>query len=317
MKKISKEVKVGVTTLLTIVIFIWLYNFLKGKDLFSNSAYYYTVYDEIGGLAESSPAEVNGYKVGIVQKIYFLDAGSGRLVVVFSINKGLKLPKKTVAEIVPISLLGGMKVQFVFGAGPGFYAEGDTIPGRLAASLIKTIESELIPVTDKLSKLITTLDSVTSSVNEIMNEGFKKNLSETLANLNSTTGSLDNIIGSKEAELKATLDNVNKFTKMLSDNSASMSGTINNLETISDTLASADIFTSISNLKTSLEKTSVMINNLNNGKGTAGQFLTNDTLYINMTNSLESLNLLLKDLKSNPKRYVHFSIFGKKGTPSK
>jgi phospholipid/cholesterol/gamma-HCH transport system substrate-binding protein len=316
MKKISKEVKVGVTTLLTIVIFIWLYSFLKGKDLFSNSAYYYTVYDEIGGLAESSPVEVNGYKVGIVQKIDFLDAESGRLVVIFSINQGFKLPKKTVAEIVPMSLLGGMKVQFIFGAGPGFYAEGDTIPGRLAVSLIKTVESELKPVTDKLSKLITTLDSVTGSVNEIMNEGFKKNLSETLANLNSTTGSLDNIIGSKEAELKATLDNVNKFTKMLSDNSSGISGTIKNLETISDTLASADIFASISNLKTSLEKTSVMINNLNKGKGTAGQLLTNDTLYINMTNSLESLNLLLKDMKSNPKRYVHFSIFGKKGTPA-
>ena len=314
MKKISNEVKVGVTTLLTILIFIWLYSFLKGKDFFSNSAYYYTVYDEIGGLAESSPVEINGYKVGVVQKIDFLNAESGRLVVLFSVTKGFKLPKKTVAEIVPISLLGGMKVQFIFGVGPGYYAEGDTIPGRLAESLIKSVESELIPVTDKLTNLITTLDSVTSSVNEIMNSGFKKNLSETLANLNSTTGSLDNIIGAKEAELKATLDNVNKFTKMLSDNSASMSGTIKNLETISDTLASADVFASISNLKASLEKTSLMINNLNKGKGTAGQFLTNDTLYINMTSSLESLNLLLKDMKSNPKRYVHFSIFGKKGT---
>jgi phospholipid/cholesterol/gamma-HCH transport system substrate-binding protein len=316
MKKISNEVKVGVTTLITIVIFIWLYSFLQGKDFFSNSAYYYSVFDEIGGLAESSQVEVNGYKVGIVQKIDFLDAESGRLVVVFSVSKGFKLPKKTVAEIVPMSLLGGMKVQFIFGAGPGYYTDGDTIPGRLAESLLKTVESELIPVTEKLTKLITTIDSVTSSVNEIMNEGFKKNLSETLTNLNNTTKSLDNIIGSKEAELKTSIDNVNNFTKMLSDNSDRLSGTIKNLETISDTLASADFFNAISNLKTSLEKTSVMINNLNKGKGTAGQFLTNDTLYINMTKSLESLNILLKDVKSNPKRYVHFSIFGKKGTPT-
>jgi phospholipid/cholesterol/gamma-HCH transport system substrate-binding protein len=215
-----------------------------------------------------------------------------------------------------MSLLGGMKVQFIFGVGPGYYVDGDTIPGRLAESLIKTVESELIPVSDKLSNLITTLDSVISSVNDVMNEDFKKNLSETLANLNSTTGNLDNIIGSKEEELKATVDNLNKFTKMLSENSPGMTATFKNLKTISDTLAAADIYSSISTLKASLEKTSLLIDNINNGKGTAGQFLTNDTLYLNMTNSLESLNVLLKDMKANPKRYVHFSIFGKKSAPS-
>jgi phospholipid/cholesterol/gamma-HCH transport system substrate-binding protein len=112
MKKISYEVKVGATTLLTIIIFIWLYTFLKGKDIFTNSAYYYTIYDNVGGLAESSPVEINGYKVGVVQSIDFVDEVSGKLFVAFSVSKEFKLPKNTVAEIVPISLLGGMKVQF-------------------------------------------------------------------------------------------------------------------------------------------------------------------------------------------------------------
>ena len=96
-----------------------LYNFLKGKDFFKNTAYYYTVYEKIGGLAESSPVEINGYKVGVVQSIDFLDAVSGKLLVAFSVNRDFKLPRKTVAEIIPISLLGGMKVQFVYGNGPG------------------------------------------------------------------------------------------------------------------------------------------------------------------------------------------------------
>ena len=86
---------------------------------------------KIGGLAESSPVEINGYKVGVVQSIDFIDAESGRLLVVFSVNKDFKLPKNTVAEIVPVSLLGGMKVQFVYGNGPGTYSEGDTIPAGL------------------------------------------------------------------------------------------------------------------------------------------------------------------------------------------
>jgi len=317
MKKISNEVKVGATALLTILVFIWLYNFLKGKDLFKSTAYYYAVYDKIGGLAESSPVEINGYKVGVVQSIDFIDAESGRLLIAFSVNRDFKLPKNTIAEIVPISLLGGMKVQFVYGNGPGTYSEGDTIPGRLAESLMDKVETELLPVKDKITNLIIVLDSVISSVNEVMDADFKKDLGGTLANLNSTTESLDRIIGSKEKELKATLDNVNKFTQMLSDNSGRMSSTFSNLEAITDTLAAADIYTSVSNLKASLEKAALMMDNMNNGKGTAGQFLTNDTLYTNLTNSLESLNLLLQDMKANPKRYVNFSIFGKKSTPSK
>jgi phospholipid/cholesterol/gamma-HCH transport system substrate-binding protein len=316
MKKISNEVKVGAVALLTILIFIWLYNFLKGKDFFTNNAYYYTVYDKIGGLAESSPVEINGYKVGVVQSIEFVDAISGRLLVVFSVSKDFKLPKNTVAEVVPMSLLGGMKVQFIYGNGPGTYSNGDTIPGRVAESIMDKVETELLPVKNKITNLIVVLDSVIGSVNEILNADFRNDLGGTLANLNSTTESLDKIIASKEKELKVTLDNVNKFTQMLADNSGKMNSTFSNLEAITDTLAAADIYTSVSKLKASLEKAALMMDNLNNGKGTAGQFLTNDTLYTNLTNSLESLNVLLQDLKANPKRYVHFSIFGKKSTPA-
>ena len=237
--------------------------------------------------------------------------------VVFSVSKDFVLPKNTYAEIVPISLLGGMKVQFVYGSGPGTYSNHDTIPGRLAESLMDKVETEFLPVKEKVTNLIIVIDSVISSVNEVLNEDFKKSLGKTITNLNSTTESLYKIVGSKEKELTATLDNINKFTKMLSDNSGKMGKTFTNLETITDSLAAADIYTSISNLKSSLQKAALLMDNMNNGKGSAGQFLTNDTLYTNLTNSLESLNVLLQDMKANPKRYVQFSLFGKKNTPPK
>ena len=317
MKKISNEVKVGATILLTIIVFVWLFNFLKGKDFLKSTAVYYAVYDKVGGLAESSPVEVNGYKVGVVRSLDFIDAQSGRLLVVFSVNKNFKLPRNTVAEIVPVSLLGGMKVQFVYGKGPGTYSEGDTIPGRLAVPLMDKIDTEILPVKEKLANLVIVLDSVISSVDEIMNPEFKKNFSSTISHLNNTTASLDKVLGSKEKELSETVENINKFTKMLSDNSGKMNKTFSNLETISDTLAAADLSSAVKNLKSSLEKATTLMDNLNKGKGSAGQFLTNDTLYTNLTNSLESLNLLLKDMKSDPKKYVHFSLFGKKSEPSK
>lgn len=317
MKKISNEVKVGAIMLLTLIMFIWLYSFLKGKDLFKSTNIYYTVYDKVGGLAESSPVEINGYKVGVVRSIDFIDPTSGRLLVVFSVGKGFRLPKNTVAEIVPVSLLGGMKVQFVFGKGPGNYEVGDTIPGRLAESLTDKLDSEIIPVKEKMSNLIVVLDSVISSVDDIMDPKFKKDLQGTLTHLNNTTASLDKVLGSKEKELAMTLDNIAKFSKMLSENSGNMSKTFTNLSAITDTIANSDLHKTVTNLKASLEKAASLMDNLNKGKGSAGQFMTNDTLYANLSGSLESLNLLLKDMKSNPKRYVHFSLFGKKNIPSK
>ncbi len=317
MKKISNEIKVGVVAIVTILVFIWLFNFLKGKEYFKRTNYYYTIYDKVGGLAESSPVEVNGFKVGVVQSIEFLDPVSGKLLVVFSVAKDFRLPVNTVAEIVPVSLLGGMKVQFVYGNGPGFYKQGDTIPGRLAPSLTDKVESELVPFKEKLSSMIVTLDTVISSVDKLMNEDFRNNISGTVANLNTTTGSISRVMTSKEKDLKSTIENINKFTGMLARNSGKMDSTLTNLGSISDTLAAADIYSMITNLRNTLEKTSVMIGEMNNGKGSAGQFMKNDSLYSNLNSSLASLNVLLTDVKANPKRYVHFSVFGKNKLKSK
>lgn len=316
MKALSNEVKVGIIAILTIIVFIWVFNFLKGKDLFNSTATYYTVYDKVGGLGESSPVEVNGYKIGVVQSIRFIDPSSGRLLVTFSVDKNFQIPRNTIAEIVPVSVLGGMKVRFVYGQGPGFYNIHDTIPGTLASSLNEMIETELLPVKDKIADLIIVIDSVMRSVNDIMDSDFRKNLGQTMSNINSTTGSLKNVLSSKEKELKSTLDNLNRFTQMLSENSGKMNETFSNLQSITDTLAAADIYSTVTNLKASLEKTSLLIDNMNKGKGSAGQFMTNDSLYKNLSNSLENLNILLKDFKANPKRYVHFSVFGKKSSPS-
>lgn len=308
MKKISNEVKVGGTALITILVFIWLYSFLKGKDFFSSTAHYYVVYDNVGGLSESSPIEVNGYKVGVVQSIRFLNPESGKLLVVLSVDKGFRLPVNTLSEITTASLIAGMKIQLVYGSGPGFYSNGDTIPGVLAESIITKFGNEIIPIKEKLMNLATVLDSVIISVNDIMDPRFRKDIKSGISNLSNATRGLD------EKSIKETLDNINRFTLMLGDNSARLNKTFENLASITDTLVQADIYNTINNLRASLENTSLLMGNLNDGKGTAGQLMTNDSLYRNLSQSLESLNLLFEDMKANPKRYVHFSLFGKKNS---
>ncbi len=310
MKKISHEVKIGITALITIVVFIWLFNFLRGKNLFSSTANYYVIYDKVSGLAESSPVEVNGYKVGVVQSIKFLDSKSGRLLVTLNVRKDFSLPVNTVAEITTATLIAGMKVQLVYGNGSGFYSSGDTIPGRLAESIITRVENELLPLKEKISGLLTSIDSVIVSLNDVMDPQFRKDLKSGVADLSKTAK------GISESELKETLLNVNKFTGALAENSAKMTSTFNSLESIADTLAAADIYSSINNLKSSLEKASSLLDNINEGKGTAGQLMTNDSLYRNLNTTIISLNKLLDDLKANPKRYVHFSVFGRKNIPS-
>ena len=317
MLKVSDEVKVGAVALVTILVFFWVFNFLKGKNYFKRTATYYAVYDEIGGLEESSPVEINGYQVGVVQSIHFLDPESGKLVVKFSVRKDFRLPKGTVAEVVPASFIAGMKTQFVYGKGPGYHSTGDTLLGRFGGLLITKVEEELMPVKEKLSILLSSLDSVTLAVNQVMDPSFRKNLKNTISHLNGTTATIDNVLGSREKELKTAIDNFTKFSDMLGENSGKMSKTISNLGTISDTLAAADIFKTISRLKESLEKLSLMTGNLNEGKGSAGKLLTDDSLYVNLNNSLANLSELLNDMKANPKRYVHFSLFGKKNIPEK
>ena len=312
MKKLSNEVKVGAIALITIVAFIWLYNYLKGKNLFSSTATYYSVYEDVGGLTESNPVEINGYKAGVVQSINLINDKSGRLLVKLSIDKDYVIPENTVAEITTASLIAGMKIRLLFGDGPEAYNNGDTIPGRLAVSIITQFQDELAPMKEKISGMINVLDSVLSGINDILSPEFTENVRNSMANLKNTTENLDEIIDSKKSDIKSMLADLSTFSRMLADNSEKFESTIDNLKTISDTIAAADLYTTVMNLKTTLERTSSLMSKMNEGEGTAGQLITNDTLYNNLTSSIESLDLLLKDLKANPKRYVHFSIFGKK-----
>lgn len=310
--KISNEVKVGATALLTIVAFIYLYNYLKGKDLFTSTASYYAYYNDIAGLTESNPVEINGFKAGVVQSINLVNDNSGRILVELSLKKGYNLPEGSVAEITSASLITGMKVRIVFGKGPGIYKDGDTICGRLSEPILSKIETELLPVKDKISRLVDALDSAVSGINEVLTPQFTANIRSTMSNLDRTTGSLNAVLGEKEKDIKSIIEDLSSFSAMLWANSGKMDTTIGNLRAITDSLASADLSGTFLRLKSALEETRDLLSGINEGKGTAGQIVSNDTLYRNLTASLGSLDALLKDMKENPKRYVHFSLFGRK-----
>jgi phospholipid/cholesterol/gamma-HCH transport system substrate-binding protein len=253
----------------------------------------------------------------VVQSIDFINDKTGRLLVKLSIEKDFILPEKTVAEITTATLIAGMKIRLLFGEGEGAYKSGDTIPGRLATSVLAQFQDELVPLKNKMETMVTTLDSVLSGIGDVLTPEFKKNLRGSMANLNHATGSIDQMVSSRESGLKKMVEDLSVFSKMLAENSDKLSGTIGNLETITDTLAAADLYPTLINLKATLENTAVLIEGMNEGKGTTGKLFTDDSLYTNLNSSIRSLDILLQDIQAQPKRYVHFSLFGKKDKPTK
>jgi phospholipid/cholesterol/gamma-HCH transport system substrate-binding protein len=310
--KITREVKIGLIALIAIVLFIWLYSFLKGKNLLTRTAYYYSVYSEIGGLSESNPIEVSGYKVGVVQSIKFIDDGSGRLLVTLSLNKNMRIPVGSIAEITTASLIAGMKIQFKFSDSQEIYQSGDTIPGVLAVSMITKIEEEIMPLKNTINDMILNLDSVLTAVNQTLSPEFRNDLSKSVENINSATGSMAKMLKEREDELSSTLANLHTFSEVIAKNSPKIDTAISNLALISDSLAAADFAGTINRLRDATAQTATLLENLNKGEGSAGKLMTDDSLYINLSASLDNLQALLDDMKENPKRYVHFSLFGRK-----
>ena len=312
MKNISKEIIVGLTAVITVLVFIWLFSFLKGNNIFNRNDRYYAIFDDIGGLEESGIVEINGFKTGIVRSIKFVNDGSGRLIVTMGIEKGYKIPEGTVAEITPETILAGMKIQLVMGEGPAFYINGDTLESRLNMGAISNINDNIKPIIIKADQVITDIDTLLNAFKLILTDDLKKNLHNSTENINNVSGELNTMLQNSSENINDLIVNLKVFTDMISKNTAAMDTTIYNISQIADNLSDSDLEASINNFNSAVKETTILLEKLNQGKGSAGLFLNDDSLYTELTKSLGQLNLLLEDLKSNPGRYINFSVFGKK-----
>lgn len=309
--KISNEVKVGTVALLTIACFIWLYSFLKGNDLISSTDTYYIIYDNISGLTESNPVEINGYHAGVVQDISLINDGSGKLGVSISVDKHFNIPRDTKAEITTATLIAGMKIVLHMGRSPEMCQNHDTLSGYVATSIIERLSESLSPLEGSLKDIVFKLDSVISGLNSILTPQMTRDFRQTVSSVSEITSDLSEVTGKEKEKLASAIEDLKTFTAMLSANSASLDSTLKNLRTVTDTIASADLSGILTSLKSSLVSVDELMKGLSNGEGSAGRLMKDDSLYTNLNNTLFNLDLLLKDMRENPKRYVHFSVFGK------
>ncbi len=312
MKKLSSELKIGAIAIVIIVLFIWVFNFLRGRNILSSSDHYIAYYSNIAGLGESSPVEMNGLKIGVVQQLAMINDGSGLIKVNISVDDGILIPVDSRAEITTATLIAGMKINLVLGKSMEYLSPGDTIQGYLAESIIDKIGLGMDPIIAKTSILLERLDTIGEKISTLFSDEFSSNIKSTVANIDMAGNEFKSAIAENRKELSELINNLNSISKLIDNNGAQLDSTLDNIYYISERLTKSDIDTALISFSSSLKESQLILQGINSGKGSAGKLMNDDSLYVNLSRSLESLNLLLKDMEKNPGRYLHFSVFGSK-----
>lgn len=316
--KISNETKVGALTAIAITLLILGFNFLRGKTLFKTGHFIYAKYANTKGIMVSNPVYINGFQVGAVFEIENIDKNLSTILLTIKLKDYYNIPVNSSA-VIKENALGTPSIEIRLGNSPKGMLTGDTIPTASDPGMIGELMNKLGPVSDQLKNTIQTLDVVLKNINTVFDPSTKNNLQEVIGNMNKTTASLigsaasiEKMLNQQSGAIAQSMDNVNSFTKNLSDNNEKVSRTLTNVEKTTDQLAKADITGSVAQMKLALEKLNTVMGKLESQDGSLGKLINDKALYTNLNNTVHSANILLDDLRIHPKRYVQVSVFGKK-----
>ena len=305
MKFLTKEVRIALVTIAGIVLLFFGLNFLKGRALFSNRNIYFARFSDISGLSASNPIYADGYQVGIVRSINYNYERSGIVLVQFEVDNDLRIPKGSSAEIES-DLMGNVKMNLLLANNPHERVEvGDTIQGGINGGMLGTV-GQLMPVVEKM---LPKLDSILSSVNVLLADPA---LSQTLHNAQATTANL--VVSTRELNtLMASLNHrvpgmMNKADYVLSE----AGQTMHNTKTLTSNLAAVDVAGTMVKVDKTLANVQQFTDRLNSKNSSLGLLMNDASLYNNLNTTVLSADSLLTDFKARPKRYIHFSVFGRK-----
>lgn len=304
-KKLSREVKIGIYGVSMILLLYLGVNFIKSQNLFSRNNTFYATYDNAAGVESSSPVVIKGFRVGTVENVRY-DIKSADVIVEFSVIDTYPIPANSEAKITSASLMGGKVIELKLGDSPTMMNDGDTIRSLIEPGLMEAVSGEYDKLKAQASTLIEQLSKALFSINAVLSEQNVANLSGTLANLNSATGSIDHLVKTDVSQVVA---NLNELSVTLKEAGPQITNIVNNVSTMSDSakLSLPELLTNANRAITQLEGA---IASLNAGEGSAGKLLHDEELYGNLLEASDNLTLLLEDFKANPKRYIHFSVFG-------
>lgn len=323
--KIKREVKIAAIFIVTLSLFYWGFNFLKGKNLLRKERTFYAIYSQVNGLSDANPVLVNGFKVGQVKNISFLPDGSGRIIVEFIVtNNDVHIPGNSIANLFSSDILGSRAIEIKLGNSSVAAKDGDTLNTLVQTSLGEEVSLQMQPIKQKFENVMLSIDSVLVIIRAVFNEETRQNLTLsfesikfTLANLEHTTFNIDTLVTTQKSKLSSIIGNVESITANIRKNNDKISNIINNFSNISDTIAKANIAQTLENTNKTLQDFSGIVGKINRGEGSLGMLVNNDSLYNNLQGTSEQLNQLVEDIKLNPQRYLNFSVFGGGGKKNK
>jgi len=315
--KLSKELRIGFIFVIATAILIWGLMYLKGMELFKHRMIVYAIYDKVNGLVPANAVAISGMKVGQVKNLYFSTKQRGKIIAELYISEDYPIPLNSVARINNSdNLIGGKYIEIVLGDSKEILKNHDTLTAVTEASLGESLNQQIAPLKKKTENLINSIDTVATLIQDVLNKNTRDDLAasihhikDVLNNLAHTTYYLDTLVGSQRNHLASIIGNIESISQNLKNNNQKINTILTNFSQVSDSLAKARIPAMIGQINKAVTDIDNAVNKINSGKGTMGLLLNDDKLYNEVEKAARDLNLLLEDIKANPKKYVKVSVF--------
>lgn len=303
--KISKEIKAAIFVLTSILLFIFGFNYLKGTSLLDRQKTVYAIYDEVDGLLVGANVMINGLSIGNVIELDFLP-NSTQILVTLKVKDKLNFSSNSTAYIYETGVLGGLAISIepVFDR-ESIVKSGDTLRSSVRPGLTELINRQIEPLSRQLQSTITSVDSIFTGASNVLNIQTQENIKESIEVLtsainaiNNSASIIENTLTENNEKINNTLDNIESITT--------------DLALVTNNISSFEFDEILINLENSLDGINLLVSNINSDDSSLGRLINSDEIYMNINSSIKSLNLLIEDIQTNPKKYIHFSIFGRK-----
>jgi phospholipid/cholesterol/gamma-HCH transport system substrate-binding protein len=314
--KYKKEFIIGLTVVVAIALLLFGIQFLKGINAFSSNRTFYAAYDNIQGLVPGSGINYKGNKIGVVQD-NVLDENKNWITVLNISESELDFPKDSKAKL-ETTVLGESSIQIILGESNEMLKNKDTIMVDYKFGITELATQKIVPIETKVNVLLNKLNKSLASIDTVLGtdgENLRRmmvSLRQTVTTLNSTVQDVDNVVKGSSSDIKKTLENIASITENVKKSNAKITNLISNFSDMSDSLKGADIAGTVMQTKAALAEVTKMMEEINNGNGTAHQLIYNDELINNMNAMLQETERLVLNIKTHPKRYLQFAVFGGK-----